>query len=178
MADGVVFTSGADQIKSNYEKYKDMYKDQDQTLGQMDFMNLMIAQLQNQDFNNPQSDTEFIAQMAQFSALEAQQENLNYAQGNYANGLIGKTVYLGTSTTEDGISVSDTGVVTGVYKKGDEYQVSVNGQYHPLSAVVSIIDSNIEVSVSGGKEDSEKSEEGEKTVDDFVKEEDAVIEEA
>ena len=28
MADGVVFTSGADQIKSNYEKYKDMYKDQ------------------------------------------------------------------------------------------------------------------------------------------------------
>ena len=71
MADGVMFTNAADQIKSNYEKYKDMYASEEETtLGQMDFMNLMIAQLQNQDFNNPQSDTEFIAQMAQFSALE------------------------------------------------------------------------------------------------------------
>ena len=179
MADGVMFTNAADQIKSNYEKYKDMYASEEETtLGLMDFMNLMIAQLQNQDFNNPQSDTEFIAQMAQFSALEAQQENLNYAQGNYANGLIGKTVYLGTSTTEDGISVSDTGVVTGVYKQGDEYKVSVNGQYHSLSSVVSVIDSNIEVSVDGGNGETSEEPEKEETIDDFVNEEDSVIEEA
>src|SRR5258705_13447284 len=40
------------------------------TLGQEDFLKLLVAQLTNQDPLNPQKDTEFIAQMAQFSALE------------------------------------------------------------------------------------------------------------
>ena len=39
-------------------------------LGKDAFLRLLIAQLSNQDPLNPMSDTEFIAQMAQFSALE------------------------------------------------------------------------------------------------------------
>jgi flagellar basal-body rod modification protein FlgD len=41
-----------------------------QTLGQEDFLNLLVAQMSQQDPMNPQKDNEFIAQMAQFSALE------------------------------------------------------------------------------------------------------------
>ena len=41
-----------------------------QTLNQNDFLKLVLAQLTNQDPLNPQKDTEFIAQMTQFSALE------------------------------------------------------------------------------------------------------------
>ncbi|PIE03219.1 MAG: hypothetical protein CSA81_03550 [Acidobacteria bacterium] len=39
-------------------------------LGQEAFLNLLTTQLQYQDPLNPQSDTEFIAQLAQFSSLE------------------------------------------------------------------------------------------------------------
>ncbi len=137
MADGVI-TNGAEQIASNYEKYKDNFADDSTSkLGQTDFLTLMIEQLKNQDLNNPQSDTEFIAQMAQFSALEAQQENLTYAQGNYAASLLGRAVNIG-SVSGDNVSVSDTGLVTGVFKNGDEYNVIVNGNQYKLSQVISV----------------------------------------
>lgn len=41
-----------------------------QTLGQQDFLRLLVTQLQAQDPLNPQEPTEFTAQLAQFSSLE------------------------------------------------------------------------------------------------------------
>ncbi len=40
------------------------------TLGKDDFIQLLVTQLQNQDPLNPMEDTEFVAQLAQFSSLE------------------------------------------------------------------------------------------------------------
>jgi flagellar basal-body rod modification protein FlgD len=39
-------------------------------LGRDAFMNLLLTQLQHQDPTQPQADGEFLAQLAQFSALE------------------------------------------------------------------------------------------------------------
>ena len=47
-------------------------------LGKDSFLQILVAQMANQDPLSPTSDTEFIAQMAQFSALE-QMQNMNSA---------------------------------------------------------------------------------------------------
>ena len=43
-------------------------------LGQDEFLQLLVTQMRNQDPLKPVSDTEFIAQMAQFSNLEQTKE--------------------------------------------------------------------------------------------------------
>lgn len=65
--DGQKPITGTDYLVN---KKRDERKTGDGVMGKDDFMKLLIAQLQNQDPTNPMKDNEFIAQMAQFSALE------------------------------------------------------------------------------------------------------------
>ena len=83
-------------------------------LGKDDFLRLLTVQLRYQDSLNPLGNTEFIAQMAQFSSLE-QLQNMNKTLGqnldnedrlhtafknNLATSLIGKNVEIPTSLIE------------------------------------------------------------------------------
>lgn len=62
------------------------------SLGKDEFLQLLVTQMQYQDPLNPTSDTEFIAQMAQFSSLE-QMQNLNTTFSKFrAYELVGKEV--------------------------------------------------------------------------------------
>jgi flagellar basal-body rod modification protein FlgD len=61
-------------------------------LGKDAFLKLLIVQLGNQDPLSPMNDTEFISQMAQFSALE-QMTNLNNSMAaSHAASMIGKQI--------------------------------------------------------------------------------------
>lgn len=81
------------------------------SLGKDAFMKILIAQLQNQDPTNPMKDNEFIAQMAQFTALEQTMklanafekfaESQNEAQLIQYNQFIGKEIVWHDITSEE-----------------------------------------------------------------------------
>jgi len=103
------------------------------TLGQEDFLNLLVAQLTHQDPMNPKQDTEFIAQMAQFSALEqskAMQADMALVR---AGELLGKR-----ATVEheiDGYHLRETGVVTQLATDDDIPKIQINGRFFSLDQI-------------------------------------------
>ncbi|WP_035244127.1 flagellar hook assembly protein FlgD [Desulfonatronovibrio hydrogenovorans] len=86
-------------------------------LGKMEFLKLLITQLENQDPLNPMDDKEFVAQLAQFSSLEqmtniaedvnAIRENSTVHDLTGAVGFIGREVMAyGYELSKDGSHVS------------------------------------------------------------------------
>jgi len=79
-------------------------------LNQADFLKLLVAQMQNQDPMNPQSDTDMAAQMAQFSSLTATSASSSSLAMMQANQMVGSTVTVQLDTS----GKTASGVVQGV----------------------------------------------------------------
>jgi len=114
-----------------------------QTLGKDDFLRILLTQLSHQDPTAPMQDNEFIAQMAQFSALE-QMSNMaadfsrmaRMLQSSEAAGALGQAVELdlGNEVVQ--------GVVDAVTR--DEIpQILVNGRFFNWDQVTTIINASI-----------------------------------
>ncbi len=109
-------------------------------MGKDDFMQLLIAQLRNQDPMKPMEDKEFITQLAQFSSLEAmekmtqQMEDLTGSQMLVqAATLIGKQV---TAKLETGEVV--TGIISQVKMISGQPTAVVNGKEIETSLITQI----------------------------------------
>jgi flagellar basal-body rod modification protein FlgD len=111
-----------------------------QNLGQDAFMQLLLAQMQNQDPLEPMSDTDFIAQLAQFNSLNeltsisATLDELLQAQAlNQGSALIGKTVQ---GIGMDGQTL--TGVVSGLQISGGNVVLNIDGYRMSMDDVQSV----------------------------------------
>jgi flagellar basal-body rod modification protein FlgD len=110
-------------------------------LGKDQFLQILITQLRNQDPMQPLQDSDFIAQMAQFSALEqtmnmaAQLTQLRQSAGLVA-GLIGKTVTW-TETTQSGV-VEHAGVVDSIVRRDGIQYVKIGTREVKIDDLLSI----------------------------------------
>ncbi|NLP37833.1 MAG: flagellar hook capping protein [Firmicutes bacterium] len=113
-----------------------------QELGKDAFLQLLVTQLRYQDPLNPQDNGAFIAQMAQFSALE-QMQNLNESMNQLlklqSDARLKAPGYLGLQVTVKGFDNHlVSGTVTAVEFSGNEPWLVVNGAAYPLANVVKV----------------------------------------
>src|ERR1051325_11068847 len=83
-----------------------------QTLGQDAFLKLLVTQLTNQDPLNPQDQSAFLAQLAQFSTVEGVNKMATSQSHLQAAGLLGKSV--DAKVVMDGVEKLISGKVIGV----------------------------------------------------------------
>jgi len=113
-------------------------------LGKDEFLNLLVTQMQYQDPLEPSSDTEFIAQMAQFSSLE-QMQNLNDSFSKFQSySMVGKyaTANFGMETIE--------GYVESVTSVGNTTYAVIDGTSVDISDIYKITDMAEELQVLTG----------------------------
>ncbi len=111
-------------------------------LGKDDFLQLLIAQLSHQDPTAPMQDTQFIAQMAQFSSLE-QMTNMSGSFTKLAS-LLGSSEAAGAVGRNVDIESGDTTVSGAISAatRGDYPQVLVNGTWYDWSSVKTVYADN------------------------------------
>ena len=115
---------------------------------QMDYMKLLITQLQNQNPLEPLNNNEMASQLAQFSSLQ-QLESMNtsfaqvldLANHTYANSLIGKEVSFLGETPEGTVDIL-RGVVEQVYKENGGNFLIVGDCVLGLEDIISVKNSN------------------------------------
>lgn len=108
------------------------------TLGKDAFLQLLVTQMKNQDPLSPTDNTQYIAELAQFSSLE-QMQNLNTTTSTISqeqrvlegSSLVGKTVTATNTSTSETV----TGTVSNVKFSSSGATVCVNGTDYSLSNV-------------------------------------------
>ncbi len=107
-------------------------------MGKDDFLKLLITQLSNQDPTSPMENTEFIAQMAQFSSLE-QMTNMNQEFAKMNSMLVSSQAVATIGKTVD-VSLGDT-ITTGVVEAvtyGQNPQVKINNMYYDMKQISAV----------------------------------------
>lgn len=109
-------------------------------LGKDEFLKLLLCQLQNQDPLNPQDDTSFIAQLAQFSALEQMTNMSATLMNSSAYSLVGKEVIV-QETDAAGKVTQVRGTVDYVEMQNGNAKISVNGNLYSMDDLLQVMDS-------------------------------------
>lgn len=142
MADSISGLS-IDTVGGAYSKYSNTTVDTDagdSASSYMDFdsyLKVLAAQMSNQDFNDPMSDSEMLQQMASYSMLEGIKNMTQQSSISYATSLVGKAVTVSDNGTYD------TGLVDSVVVENGKAYLMVNGFMYDSSTVSNIADKDI-----------------------------------
>jgi flagellar basal-body rod modification protein FlgD len=107
MATPNVTSSSLLQNVSRYEDVKDAAKKTNEDMGKQEFLTLFTAQLQNQNPLEPVKNEAFVAQLAQFSQLEAL-TNMQSSLDTFVTSMSGERMLGSASLIGKKVAVTDT----------------------------------------------------------------------
>jgi flagellar basal-body rod modification protein FlgD len=107
MATPNVASSSLLQNVSRYEDVKDAAKKTNEDMGKQEFLTLFTAQLQNQNPLEPVKNEAFVAQLAQFSQLEAL-TNMQGSLDSFVKSMSGERMLGSAALIGKKVSVTDT----------------------------------------------------------------------
>lgn len=109
------------------------------SLGKDAFLQLLVTQMKYQDPLNPNTDTQFVAQLATFSQLEQMQNLSQTTTNSQAFGLVGMNVTVKTVDTSGNTSYK-SGTVDYVVMSGGKAKLSIEGSLYSLDQLEEVID--------------------------------------
>ncbi len=118
----------------------------DNSLGKDAFLQLLVAQMKYQDPLNPSTDTQFVAQLAQFSSLEQMQNLSQTSLNSQAFSLVGKEVIVKVTSASTGAVTYEQGKVDYVTVKSGEAKISVNDNLYDIDELYTVIGDDYAVS--------------------------------
>lgn len=104
------------------------------------FLQLLVAQMKYQDPLEPTSNTEYIAQLATFSQLEATQNLESSIDTSQASGLVGKAVIMKTTSSSTGDTYYTAGYVDAVKMESGKPYLYISGNYYALSDLDTVLE--------------------------------------
>lgn len=120
-------------------------------LGYDQFLQLLCAEMQYQDPLEPTSNTDYVAQLATFSELEATLSQTTTQQSTMANNLVGKEVIIKHEDSATGATTYIDGRVDYTLYQDGEIYLSVKDGLYPLSELDTVADSDYYEAVGLGK---------------------------
>lgn len=111
-------------------------------LGYDQFLQLLCAEMQYQDPLEPTSNTDYVAQLATFSQLEATLSVKESQQSSMANSLVGQQVILRVENKSTGKTDYVDGKVDYVMYQDGEIYLSVNNALYPISDLDTVADND------------------------------------
>lgn len=129
------------EVSAMYNSTTETSRTSSNELDQDAFLSILVTQLQNQDPTSPMDNTEFVSQLAQFSALEQMQQINSGTKLAQASNMVGRYIYAITSD-EDSVVSEVFGKVDGMYIEDDEAYLLVGENKIALEDVVASYDSD------------------------------------
>ena len=130
---GAIVDTSASATSSSKEKTNN-------NLDKDDFLNLLVAQMKYQDPLEPQSNTEYVSQLATFTQVEATENMAHTTESLEANGLVGKTVIMRPTNSVTGETSDVVGVVDYMMKEGSNIYLAINGSLYNLDDLYTVAD--------------------------------------
>lgn len=135
-ADGTINAAATD---SRYNSTKKKTEVAGGVLDKNAFLQLLVAEMTNQDPLEPSSNSDYVAQLASFSQVEELQNVSSNITQSLAGSLVGKIVIMTTQNAAGETGYID-GVVERVVREDGTTYLGINGSLYDIGDLFSVVD--------------------------------------